>query len=266
MHTFSYTLFTSMRMPQMQNSTFTNRLQSTYRPPPPPSRLLAIFKNPETPFRYLGIFLHPRGHPLPKSWYNQQLDQLSKTMASWQKRKLSLYGKIEILNSRLLSKLWYHCYFINFPSPFHNKLQKLISTFLWDNKTPQINWQTVCTPKYLGGLQLHNPKHKQHAIAAWWLRRLLENPFWAQSINALYLSRYCPTNTGFPLWSTTLRPTQLRYTGWWLHVFQAWHALNGNFSDSDPLTLTHPDCLRLAFLNNTPLHEYTIQSWIQSSL
>ena len=225
----------------------------------PQIQAIGNVQDPNTPFRYLGIYLHPRGLPLAQGWYNNQLDQLSKTMASWQKRKLSIYGKIEILNSRLLSKLWYHCYFINFSPTFHKKLRKLISSFIWDNKTPQINWQTLCTPKRLGGLQLHDPKHKQLAIAAWWLQRLSKNPFWADSLSHLYLIRYCPRSTGFPLWATNLRPTQLRFTGFWLHIFQAWEALNGNFDDTDPLTLSHPQCLTLATLGQTPINQYSIQ-------
>src|SRR3954468_3017189 len=82
------------------------------------------------PFSHLGIPFHPQSLSLPQAYFNSLLDRLQGTIASWQPRKLSLLGKVLILNSRLLSKLWYIAYLVSFPLSFFVALQKSILAFL----------------------------------------------------------------------------------------------------------------------------------------
>src|SRR4051812_5239995 len=68
---------------------------------PPLGKLLSR----DSLFTHLGIPFHPQSLPFPSDFYSSLLDKLRATMASWQPRRLSLQGKVLILNSRLLSKL-----------------------------------------------------------------------------------------------------------------------------------------------------------------
>src|SRR3954470_4036463 len=124
------------------------------------------------PFSHLGIPFHPQSLPLPQAYFNSLLDRLQSTIASWQPRKLSLLGKVLILNSRLLSKLWYIAYLVSFPPSFFVALQKSILAFLWDERHPQIAAATIFTPKEREGLGLLHLPSQYHAIKGWWLAHM----------------------------------------------------------------------------------------------
>jgi exonuclease III len=83
---------------------------------------------------YLGVPFHCKCFPLPFSWYEKQLTHLSHVVSSWQKRCISLLGRVHLVNSRLLSKLWYLSYFVSWPPWFLKRLKQLVTTFLWDTK------------------------------------------------------------------------------------------------------------------------------------
>ena len=56
-------------------------------------------------FQHLGITFHPKCFPLPQGWFNCLLYKLRRTITSWQKCKISIAGRVLIINSQLLSKL-----------------------------------------------------------------------------------------------------------------------------------------------------------------
>ena len=85
-------------------------------------------------FSHLGIPFHPQAFPLPDGWFNSLIDKFQATVASWQKRKLSLAGKVLVLNSRLLSKVWYLGYHVSFPPPL---LQTAQQNCIWIS----VGWQ-----------------------------------------------------------------------------------------------------------------------------
>ena len=76
-------------------------------------------------FQHLGVPFHPRCFPLPQGWFHSLLDKLSKTVTSWQRHKIFLVGKVHVINSRLLSKLWYLGYFVSFPPWFFKALSRI---------------------------------------------------------------------------------------------------------------------------------------------
>lgn len=84
--------------------------------------------------RYLGYPFHPKCHPLPVTYFNSFLDVLQKTITAWQKRNLTLLGRVLVLNSRLLSKLWYLGYMVSFPSWFFKKLMSLVQAYIWQGR------------------------------------------------------------------------------------------------------------------------------------
>src|ERR1035438_7165888 len=85
-------------------------------------------------FKYLGIPFHPKCFPLPVVWYEKQLTDLTHVISMWQKQHITLLGRVHLLNSRLLSKLWYLSYFVSWPPWFLKRLKQLVTTFLWDTK------------------------------------------------------------------------------------------------------------------------------------
>src|SRR5208282_3315652 len=213
------------------------------------------------PFRYLGAYLHPQCFPLPLNHFNIVLNTLQTTLASWQKRNLSLAGKVLVLNSRLLSKIWYQGYFSTFPPSFYPRLHRLLAAFLWNGKRSQMALKTFFTPKHQGGLGLISPEHHILAQKAWWLHRLSLSaaPPWATLAAQVFQFRYCPHQTGFPSLAILSSHQQLRFKDLWIDIIQAWLCIQGHFpEDIDPLTLSHSSCLHHSSMANMPISTYSI--------
>ena len=84
--------------------------------------------------------------------YNKKLDKAKTWTSQWNKRSLTIYGRITIIKSLVLSQFSYLA--IPLPRPGNNIL-KLISTcmfnFLWGGKRDTIKRDLVSTPVTSGG-------------------------------------------------------------------------------------------------------------------
>jgi hypothetical protein len=123
-------------------------------------------------FKYLGVPFHPKCFPLPVVWYEKLLTDLTHVISMWQKQHIILSGCIHVLNSCLLSKLWYLSYFVSWSPWFLKRLKQLVTTFLWDTKKPQVSYATLCGTKEVGGLGLIDPGLQAVALKGWWLHRM----------------------------------------------------------------------------------------------
>jgi hypothetical protein len=214
-------------------------------------------------FTYLGYPFHPKCYPLPVTYFNSFLDVLQTTITTWQKRNLTLPGRVLVLNSRLLSKLWYLGYLVTFPTTFFKKLWGMMKLYLWNGKRPQISLDIFFTTKSNGGLGLINPVLQLTAIKGWWIQQHLLNSTstWAQLSLYIYYNRYLPQTCGLSFFSTAAKPSQIRYKGLWLEMFVAWKKLHGILPDDNPTTTPEDwTTFAMAELASTTLLSYTIKS------
>ena len=80
-------------------------------------------------------------------------------------RNLSLRGKVILLNSVTLSKIWYLASVLPMPNWAFTKIEKIIFKFLWgDTGNEPIKRQTLYLPIHKGGLGLLHPKHQSQAL------------------------------------------------------------------------------------------------------
>ena len=80
-----------------------------------------------------------------------QIDQLLQNL---KKRSLTLYGKITVIKSLVLSKLNYVISTNETPKSFVDEVQLLINEFMWNNKPPCIKFKTVIANHAQGGINL----------------------------------------------------------------------------------------------------------------
>ncbi|EIE77754.1 hypothetical protein RO3G_02458 [Rhizopus delemar RA 99-880] len=90
-------------------------------------------------------------------------------------RSLSFRGRVTILNSLILSKLWHVLRILSVPKRFFLKLQSQISGFVSAKQTPRISFETMCFPRNKGGLGVLNPPLQQSALQLRWLLPLLHD-------------------------------------------------------------------------------------------
>ena len=69
------------------------------------------------------------------------------------------------------------------PKSIENTFQKMTKEFIWKNRKPLINKETLSLPREQGGLKILNIKLRNQAIEIMWLKRYLDlsknRPKWA---------------------------------------------------------------------------------------
>ena len=83
----------------------------------------------------LGIFVgHDRDECFRRNWTNTMKD-MEKLFESWKKRKLTIFGKCEVINTLAISKLIYTASILPLPTPnFIKEINKLIYNYLWGSR------------------------------------------------------------------------------------------------------------------------------------
>ena len=135
-------------------------------------------------FRYLGITLTHHPMHLFEANYNTLIKQIKNDMIRWEILPLSLFGRVETVRMKLLPRLLFlfQSLPVGIPASIFNLLNRLISTFIWQNKRPRVRLKAIFLPKDKGGLGLPNVTYywaaQLTAIVAW--IRKDEDTGWAQ--------------------------------------------------------------------------------------
>ena len=105
-----------------------------------------------TCLKCLGIYLgHDKDECFKRNWENTMKD-MEKLFESWKKRKLTIFGKCEIINTLAISKLIYIASILPLPPPYFIKdVNTLIYSFLWSSRD-RIKRNTLIGPIRSGGI------------------------------------------------------------------------------------------------------------------
>ncbi|KAG1544258.1 hypothetical protein G6F49_011124 [Rhizopus delemar] len=103
------------------------------------------------------------------------LEKIQKACQIHSQRALSIRGRVTILNSLILSKLWHVLRLTTVPKQFLGQVRSVMSSFLTYCMFPKISFSTMCLPRHAGGLEVLDPGVQQGALQLRWLTPLLSN-------------------------------------------------------------------------------------------
>ena len=110
-----------------------------------------IVWNESSGLRILGIYFFDDYLRTENYNWSITIQKLEKRLLGLEHRKLSLKGKVILINSTLLSKAWYVANVLPLPKWALVKIEKLIFGFLWDGRNPEpIKRQTLFMPLHKG--------------------------------------------------------------------------------------------------------------------
>ena len=95
----------------------------------------------------------------------------------WDRRILSLEGRIIIFKSLAISKIVYVAFLTVIPNSLIEEIQKTQKTFIWHSSSPKISHKTLCNNVENGGLKHVDISSKIISLQCSWLRKLCDKTF-----------------------------------------------------------------------------------------
>ena len=78
-----------------------------------------------------------------KENFSNKVNQIKKLFNLWSQRDLTLYGKITIARSLVLSKLIFGCAYLPTPAHIIDIVNKMVIELVWSHKRPKIKKETL---------------------------------------------------------------------------------------------------------------------------
>ena len=125
-----------------------------------------------SPIKCLGIYIGHNDKDCEAANWEKKLADVDTLLLNWSKRKLTLLGKVVIINNLIIPKLIYNMTTLYMPDHIVKTLEKSIYSFLWDG-AHKIKKCTMIQHYKNGGLNLTDIEAKHQAIKASWLPKLL---------------------------------------------------------------------------------------------
>ena len=123
-------------------------------------------------FKYLGIDFSGDLHDMVDHNFYTQILHINSQMTLWLKRSLTVFGRIIVVKSLLVSKLNY--LFLSLPNPsdeIMKLLQKSFFEFIWNHKPDKISRKQMIQPYHLGGAKMIDIYSHVHSLKISWMRR-----------------------------------------------------------------------------------------------
>ena len=112
-----------------------------------------------------------------KNNFLDTVKSIQQVLRFWNRRILSLEGKIIIFKTLAISKIVYLAFLTVIPNSLIEELQKIQKTFIWHSSRPKISHKTLCNNFENGGLKHVDMSAKIISFQCSWLRKLCDENF-----------------------------------------------------------------------------------------
>jgi hypothetical protein len=156
-----------------------------------------------------------------RNW-TEVIAKLKKTITMWRHRHLTIFGRALVLNSLILSQIWYVSSVVHMPKHIEQEINRIVFDFLWEGNTHLVS-QRICTnDKLQGGLAIPDIRNKSISLRLNFFNDLIHSDNqWAQ-ISRCLIERYVePFSAKSVFWSSKPPPNYTRIPSPYLEVKKA---------------------------------------------
>ena len=127
------------------------------------------------PLLVLGIQVTQSKSDLFQANFPQLIVKLQNVCKVWAMRDLTIYGKVLITKSLLISQLVYKLSILPTPNlEYMKEVNNIISKFVWNGKPPKIAKRTLMLPLEKGGVRYMDIVIQERALKIAWVKRIVE--------------------------------------------------------------------------------------------
>ena len=106
------------------------------------------------PVKILGIYI---GHKKEKcEFFNwvKRIDRTKQMITYWKRRKISLFGRVYVIKTYILSKFVYPASVLTMPEDIMKEIRNIIFDYLWNGKRDKIKLSTIISDLPNGGINM----------------------------------------------------------------------------------------------------------------
>ena len=214
--TLNYDKTTIMRIGSMQNSVAMLMTKKA-----------VVWTN--NPINILGVWVSTNKETVITKNYTEIIQKARVTLTKWNKRRMSLYAKIAIVNTLISSLFVYRMTVLpHMPAHMEKELKNLIVNFIWNGARPKISYEMLILPKNQGGAGLVDILAKSKALKVSWINILQTE---AELARVVYAN--CAPEMKELIWECNLDPEQVRYfikDEFWADVLSAWFEFKKSYN------------------------------------
>jgi hypothetical protein len=130
-------------------------------------------KWPEHPIKCLGIYIQNDTKKIVENNFNKCLEKIDNILQLWCLRKMTIKGKIIIINTLIISQMIYLCSVLYTPKNIIEKYNKLILNFIWNKKPAKVKYTCIINNIDNGGLKLQDIECKIKSLKLKWIKKLM---------------------------------------------------------------------------------------------
>jgi hypothetical protein len=104
----------------------------------------------------------------------KKIQKIEDILKLWTLRKLTLLGKVRVINTLIIPQLLYIGNVIHIPKEYIGKYQNIVTKFIWDNKPPKIKYKAMVNSTENGGLGLQDLECKMKSLKLKWIKKILD--------------------------------------------------------------------------------------------
>ena len=129
----------------------------------------------QKPIKVLGIYFGLNKNECKKLNLQRQYEKSEKIIKDWNKRNLTMLGKITLVKSLILPNITYVASVTEIDKEYLAKFKKIIYSFIWNNKSEKVKRDIISKNYHAGGLKMINIDKYLEAINISWVKKLIEN-------------------------------------------------------------------------------------------
>ena len=186
---------------------------------------------PKEPIKCLGVYIGHNKNECENLNWKPKIEDMQKLFESWKKRKLTLFGKVQIINTLAISKFVYNFTILDVPKWAIDSLKKDTYNFLW--KRDFIKRTTIIGKVKDGGLGLTDIDTKIASLKASWVTRLLKCQNSWRFIPNFYINLMGFETKDFIKANSTENINAFKFSMFYKSVFEAFFAIK----DRAPINL-----------------------------
>ena len=139
-------------------------------------------------FKILGIQFPENLSDINDANLPQKIIDIEKTLNFYNKRQLTLFGRVTVVKTLAISKLIHILSVTHNPSiKYLEALEKKFQNFIWNNKSSRIKYNYATNEYSKGGLRMPHMKHLLYALKISWIKRSYNSGgLWQRLFSTLY--------------------------------------------------------------------------------